>query len=69
MGDPVYFAPFTADIAAIAAQPGQRVAEALTAYALADGAAKRSNPRRFHARVLADGALPILLITRIGTRA
>jgi uncharacterized protein (DUF885 family) len=63
IGAPAYFAPFAADLTTIAAQPGSRAAEALIACALADAAPPGPAIRAYHQRVLANGALPLSLIT------
>lgn len=56
-GEPAYFAPFDADLARIAAEPGVRAAEALAWLTLADRAARLRGlaSARFHAAVLAGG--------------
>ena len=56
-GEPAYFAPFDADLARIAVEPGIRAAEALAWLALADRAAYLHGPAliRFHRAVLTGG--------------
>lgn len=65
-GDPVIFAPFEKDVDRAVAEPAMLAGQALTWLGMVDlrGARVRSAPlRRFHDRLLADGAAPLTLMS------
>ena len=55
-GEPVYFAPFAADLARMTTEPAVRAAEALIALTLAERAQAARDERRLHTALLAGGA-------------
>ena len=71
-GDPVIFAPFEKDIARVRAEPGAFAAHVLNwlGFEQLRAAAVRQSgdARRLHDRVLANGALPLVLFGRVAAR-
>jgi len=71
-GDPVIFAPFEKDIARVRAEPGGFAAHMLNWLGfeqLRDTAVRQSgDARRLHDRILANGALPLVLFGRVAAR-